>query len=183
MRRLTVHGSRLRPRSASSQSATCRGRRSRRSWADLSMRRLRLVLWPAGAALGIAAESALYGLGDPRHWVPDLVAGWSLIACGLIAWSRRPESRTGAVMSATGATWFAGNFFSQALYLHRGPLVQLVLGYPSARTRGRVERAAVAAGYGAALVTAVWRSESATIALSVLLLGVAVYGWVRATGR
>ena len=147
------------------------------------MRRIRLLLWPGGVALGIAGEAALYGLGDTRHWVPDLAAGWSLIACGLVAWSRRPDSRTGAAMTATGAAWFVGNFVSQALYLYRGPLVQLVLGYPSGRIRTRVERGAVAIGYGAASVVAVWRSEVATIALSALLLAVAVYGWVKATGR
>lgn len=147
------------------------------------MGRLRLLLWPAGAALGITGEAALYGLGDARHWAPDIAAGWSLIACGLIAWSRRPESRSGLVMTATGTAWFAGNFFSQALYLHRGPLIQLVLTYPSGRLRGRVERVAVAVGYGVAVVTSVWRSESATIALSALLVAVAGYGFATATGR
>ena len=54
------------------------------------MRWFRLLLWPAGAAVGIAAEWILFGWADPRHWVPDLVTGWTLIACGLVAWSRRP---------------------------------------------------------------------------------------------
>src|SRR5436190_1604353 len=147
------------------------------------MRRVQLLLWPAGVALGIAAESELYGLGDARHWVPDLAAGWSLIACGLIAWSRRPQSRSGALMAATGGAWFAGNFFSQLLYLHRGPLVQLVLTYPSGRLRGRAERIAVVAGYAAALITAVWRSETATIVLSALLVVFAAYRFMVATGR
>lgn len=147
------------------------------------MGRLRLLLWPAGMVLGVAAESALYGFGDARLWVPDLAAGWSLIACGLIAWARRPDSRSGALMTATGGAWFAGNFFSQALYLHRGPLVQLVLTYPSGRLRGRVERVAVAIGYGAAVSTAVWRSEQATIVLSALLVAVACYECVAGPRR
>ena len=33
------------------------------------MRRFRLLLWPAGAVLGIAAEWLSFGWGDPRHWV------------------------------------------------------------------------------------------------------------------
>ena len=74
------------------------------------MRRFRLLLWPAGAAFGIAAEWISFGWGDPRHWVPDLVTGWTLIACGLVAWSRRPGSRIGALMAATGFSWFLGNF-------------------------------------------------------------------------
>ena len=46
------------------------------------MRLVRFALWPAGAALGILAEQIYFGWGDARHWIPDLVTGWSLIACG-----------------------------------------------------------------------------------------------------
>ena len=148
------------------------------------MRGFRLLLWPAGVAVGVAAESVLYGWSDPR-WIPDLAAGWSLIACGLVGWSRRPESRSGGLLVAAGFFWFAGNFAvsgvvvlaylsRHALYLHRGPLVQGALTYPTGRARGRVERAAVVVGYGAAIVTTIWRSEEATIALALLLALVAV---------
>lgn len=168
--------------------------RSLPSLAELFPGRLRLLLWPAAAALGIAAEWALYGWGHARDWAPDLVTGWSLIACGLIAWSRRPESRSGALMVATGFAWFAANFAAtgvgatdwlsgHALYLHRGPLVQLVLTYPRGRSAGRLERSAVAVGYVAALVTAIWQSEVATIVLAALLIGVAIRGNARAVGR
>jgi signal transduction histidine kinase len=157
------------------------------------MRRSLLLLWPAGAALGIAAEWTYFGWGEPRDWAPDLVTGWSLIACGLIAWSRLPDNMTGALMAATGFTWFAGNFQTtglagidwlavHALYLHRGPLVHLVLSYPSGRPAGRVGRTAVAVGYGAALVTPVWRSETATIVLAALLVAVAFHGYASAVG-
>jgi signal transduction histidine kinase len=157
------------------------------------MRRSLLLLWPAGAALGIAAEWTYFGWGDPRDWLPDLVTGWSLIACGLIGWSRLPDNPTGALMAATGFTWFAGNFqttglggidwlAAHALYLHRGPLVHLVLSYPSGRPAGRVGRTAVAVGYGAALVAPVWRSEAATIVLAALLAAVAFHGYASAVG-
>ena len=121
------------------------------------MRALRALLWPAGAALGIGAEWVAVGWSEPGDWLPDLVVGWTLIACGLVGWSRRPESRSGALMTATGFAWFAGNFATsgvaaigwlseQALYLHRGPLIHLVLSYPSGRLaratrpRGRRDR-------------------------------------------
>jgi signal transduction histidine kinase len=158
------------------------------------MRLFRFALWPAGAALGILAEQAYFGWGDPRHWVPDLVTGWSLIACGLVGWSRRPESRSGALMAATGFAWFAGNFatvgagpldwlVAHALYLYRGPLVHLVLSYPRGRLGGRTERSAVAVGYVAAIVTPAWRNGSATIVLASLLVGVAGRSYLRAAGR
>ena len=147
------------------------------------MRALRLLLWPAGVALGIAAEWVYFGWSDPGDWLPDIAVGWTLIACGLLAWSRRPESHSGAVMAATGFAWFAANFSSQALYLHRGPLVQLVLSYPSGRLGGRLERATVGAAYVAAVIPAVWRSETAALVMAALVLAVAVRGYLGALGR
>jgi signal transduction histidine kinase len=157
------------------------------------MRWFRLLLWPAGAVLGIAAEWVFFGWGDPRHWVPDLVTGWTLIACGLVAWSRRPESRSGALMAATGFSWFLGNFATSgvapvdwvgahALYVYRGPLIHLLVAYPSGRLSSRLDRAAVAFGYAAAVVTPVWRSEVATIVLAVLLVAVCALSYRRAVG-
>ena len=157
------------------------------------MRRLWLLLWPAGAAVGIAAEWILFGWADPRHWVPDLVTGWTLIACGLVAWSRRPESRSGALMAATGFSWFLGNFAgsgidsvdwlgAHALYVYRGPLVHLLVTYPSGRLSSRLDRVAVAVGYAAAVLTPVWRSELATIVLAVLLVVVCARTYLRTVG-
>jgi signal transduction histidine kinase len=157
------------------------------------VRRFRLLLWPAGALFGIAAEWIFFGWGDPRHWVPDLITGWTLIACGLVAWSRRPESRSGALMTATGFSWFLGNFATSgvapvdwlgahALYVYRGPLVHLLVTYPSGRLVSRLDRGAIAIGYAAALATPVWRSEIATIVLAVLLVAVCARSYVRAVG-
>jgi signal transduction histidine kinase len=147
------------------------------------VRTLRLLLWPAGAALGIAAELHSFGWDDPGHWLPDLATGWALIACGLVGWARRPRSLSGPLLAATGFAWFAGNFSDQLLYLHRGPLIHLVLSYPEGRTRGRTEKATVAAAYVIALVPSVWRSELATLGIAVFLVAVAGRGYVHALGR
>lgn len=157
------------------------------------MRWFRRFLWPVGAAFGIAAEWIFFGWGDPRHWVPDLVTGWTLIACGLVAWSRRPDSRSGALMAATGFSWFLGNFATtgvvpvdwvgaHALYVYRGPLIHLLVTYPSGRLSSRLDRAAVAVGYAAAVVTPVSRSEVATFVLAVLLVAVCARSYLRAAG-
>ena len=157
------------------------------------MRWFRLLLWPAGAAVGIAAEWIFFGWDDPRHWVPDLVTGWTLIACGLVAWSRRPESRSGALMAATGFSWFLGNFATagvapvdwlgaHALYVYRGPLIHLLITYPSGRLSSPFDRAAVAVGYAATVVTPLWQSEIATIVLAVLLVAVCARSYVGAVG-
>jgi signal transduction histidine kinase len=157
------------------------------------MRRLGLV-GLAGVALGLTAEWVGFGWGDPRRWIPDLAVGWSFIGCGLVAWRRRPESHTGPLMAATGFTWFLGNFSevgvaalawvaAHLVYLHRGPLVQLVLTYPSGRPSSRLAQAAIVVGYAAAVITPVWGSEAATILLAGLLVAVCARDYVRAVGR
>src|SRR5690242_670097 len=71
---------------------------SRRSWTDVGL---------AGAALvvGVAAESRSYSWNDTRHWLPDLITGWTLIGCGVIA-----RGRAGLLLAAAGLGWYAGNF-------------------------------------------------------------------------
>src|SRR6266567_3032858 len=168
-------------------------RRWPRWLAEPSRRWVWLLLWPAGAVVGIAGEWRLYGWADPGDWVPDLLTGWTLIACGLAGWSRRPQSRSGALLAAAGFAWFAPNFAAteptalawlsaHALYLYRGPLVQLVLTFPRGRPVRHLDRAAVAAGYAAAIITPVWADETATIVLACLLVAVAVRGYVCAAG-
>jgi signal transduction histidine kinase len=157
------------------------------------MVRQRGLVGLAGAALGLTAEWVRFGWGDPRHWIPDLAVGWTLIGCGLVASRRRSESHTGPLMAATGFTWFAWNFANvgvaavawaaaHLVYLHRGPLVQLVLAYPSGRPGSRLVRGAVAVGYAAAVITPIWDSEAATILLAGLLVAVCAREYGRAVG-
>ncbi len=158
------------------------------------MRRVGLLLWPAGAVLGLVAVWVAYGWAKPLQWIPDLAVGWAFMACGLVAAARRPDSRSGALMVATGFAWFLGNFSSAAvgplawlagngIYLHRGILVHLLLAYPSGRLSSRPARMAVGVGYVAALVAPVWDSETATIALSLLLIAAAAREYRRAVGQ
>jgi hypothetical protein len=130
------------------------------------MRSLRGLLWSTGALLGLGAEWVAFGWDDPGHWIPDLVTGWTLIACGLVAWSRRGDTLSGPLLAATGFSWFLGNFATGALYLYRGPLVHLLVTYPSGRPSSRREVAAIAIGYAAAVVLTVWRNEVSTIVLA-----------------
>jgi signal transduction histidine kinase len=148
------------------------------------VRAFRLWLWPAGAAFGIAAEWVYFGWDDVAGWLPDLATGWTLIACGLVGWARRPESRSGPLLAATGFAWFAANLLGDhALYLHRGPLIHLTLTYPAGRLASRLDRVAVAVGYGAALIPAIWSSDIATFALCALFVLAAGRGQARAVGR
>ena len=153
----------------------------------------RFLILPVAVAFGLAAEWTGFGWGDPGHWVPDVAVGWCLIGCGFVASVRRPESRSGVLMMATGFTWFVGNFAgvsaafvawvsAHALFLHRGPLFQLLLTYPGSRRPSRVTGAAIAVFYAAAVITPVWQSEAATILLAALLVGVCGYEYARMVG-
>jgi signal transduction histidine kinase len=145
------------------------------------MRRLRLALWPAGLLLGIAAEWGAW-TDDPGGAALDLVVGFLLIGLGLVAWQRRGSSAVGPLMAASGFAWFLGNLAAWALYLHRGPLVHLVVSYPSGRPRSRLERVVVAAGYVCAVASPLARNDAATILLALAVCATALRRFLVASG-
>ena len=118
----------------------------------------------------IGSEWASYKAGELDAAVADLVAGWALLGCGLVAWNRRPESRVGALMVACGFAWFLGGFLPAALYLHRGPLVHLLLSYPSGRLTRRTDRLVVAVAYVDGAIEPLARSPVATLVLCAAIM-------------
>ncbi|HET6713346.1 MAG TPA: ATP-binding protein [Actinomycetota bacterium] len=156
------------------------------------MRRSTTPLAVAGVVLGLLAESAAFDLNDPARWIPDLVTGWSLIACGLFVRIREPRNPTGALLAATGFTWFLGNWASaggvagwiggQCIYLHRGPLFHSIIGYPTGRTPSALAKAAIGVSYAVAILPAVWDNEPMTIALAAALVAVTAAGYARSIG-
>jgi len=145
------------------------------------MRRLRLALWPAGLILGIAAEWGAW-TDDPGLTAVDLATGFVLIGLGLVAWQRRASSAVGPLMAAGGFAWFLGNFANWALYLHRGPLIHLVVSYPSGRLRSRLQWAVVAAGYAYAVASPLARNDEATILLALAVCATALRRYLVASG-
>ena len=107
------------------------------------MRWLRYAFGSAGFAFGVAAE----WVGRPQSIALDAATGFALLFLGLVSWSRRPRSRAGPIMSAAGLAWFAGTLWAPAVFLHRGPLAQLLISYPSGRLSSRLEAVAVGAAY------------------------------------
>ena len=125
-----------------------------------------LAAWPAGAALG--AASVLFGRGDPDLAFADsgasigveLLAGYALIACGLMSRRRAPSSRFGLLLVAGGCSWFLLEWnnpgvgsplvftIGLVLYAAAPPLVaHALLIYPAA-SLGRLEREVLALAYG-----------------------------------
>jgi signal transduction histidine kinase len=124
-------------------------------------------------AAAVAAERA-GGPGMPEA-LGDLAAGLALLIGGAVTWVRRRRGRSGALMVLTGATWFVGDIFGVLLYAHRGPLVHLLLTYPSGHVRSRTVAVVIAAAYVDGLVPAVARSAWATIALATAVVAVAAW--------
>jgi signal transduction histidine kinase len=154
------------------------------------MPRSAILIWPLALAIGLAAVWTARG-GVSTAGILDLATGWAILACGMLGWRWRPDSRIGPLFVAAGLTWFVGNFADTAnsltaevpwlagpaaalVYLHRGFLAHAVMTHSSGRAMTRLGRVAVAIGYLASLAPAIWRSDVATIALA---LGFAVMTW------
>jgi signal transduction histidine kinase len=115
--------------------------------------RLPAVLWPVGIAAAIAGFVLLFRGDDEVTWGAVLTrsVGGSFIACGLIAWQRRPDTRTGQLMTLTGFLFLGGQLLGEAgadALTTLGEIVAnwwviafaaLVLGFPSGRIAARAD--------------------------------------------
>jgi signal transduction histidine kinase len=132
---------------------------------------VRAIVTIAAVALGLAAEAtSLDKLGIGRA-AADLAVGWAFAGAGIAAVARTQRG-AGALLLATSVLWFAGSLWDGALYLHRAPLVLLVVALPGVRRPPLAELAIVALGCLAAsdpLAT----SPALTIALALALAGLA----------
>jgi signal transduction histidine kinase len=103
----------------------------------------------------------------------DLATGAILLGAGALA-AVRPRGRaTGFLLGATGAAWLLGSVLEALVFLHRGPLVHLVLAYPRARIAGRGRRSVVAAAYVTGAVEPLGVSDLLTLALCAAVVGTA----------
>ena len=114
--------------------------------------------------------------------VADTIVGTALAGVGLVVWAKRSRA-VGLLMIATAVAWFVGDLGGAALFLHRGPLVHLLLSYPRWWPRGRLERAVIIIAYVDALAYPLARMDGVTVALAVAVTGTALVGYVRATQR
>jgi signal transduction histidine kinase len=128
----------------------------------------------AALGLGLAAEAVAFRWDEPHLWVPDLTVGLAFIVAGLLRRQRPGRSMVAALLAATGVCWFLGNFSPQLLFLHRGPLIHLMLIYPEVRPSTRRQVVAVGIAYLATVVPAVWHSDVLTLVLGGVLLATVV---------
>lgn len=146
------------------------------------MRGVGLLVWPAAIGLAVVSESAAFSWDEPGRWVPDLLVGLAFVACGVLAWERRGAHGAGALLAATGVSWFLGNFSADLLYLHRGFLVHLILAYPGWRPRSRLDLVAIGLAYAVAIAAPILQSEAATFVFALALVAVAARGYGVAVG-
>jgi signal transduction histidine kinase len=149
--------------------------------------------WPAGVVLGLGAEWLARSGQSVAAGAVDLTVGWTLIACGLIGWSRRPQSRVGPLIAVSGFTWFLGTLAGSDvgtiatlgvvfLTLHRGPLFHAIIGYPSGRTSDRVDAFVVVVGYAYAATAPLARNNVVTVVVVSLVLVTTIRRYALAAG-
>ena len=147
------------------------GRAFRGHCATIGHMPLRLVLWPAGLALGVF--SLAIARDDPFSFagtslggaVALLGAGWALLACGLAFWGRHPGNAVGLILVAASGAWFVAEWdnpgvgsaivFTVGLVLYPAcpPLVAwAMLAYPGGRLVSWGERVSVAIALAGAVL-------------------------------
>jgi signal transduction histidine kinase len=129
------------------------------------------VLWPLGIAAQLAALILLFDGSEELTAVAvvNRLVGGSFVFCGLIAWQRRPGSRTGPLMALTGFLFSAEALLSEVdspIVYTVGqwvpnwwaiPFAALMLGFPSGRLGARIDRVIVSAFvFGTVVMQLVW---------------------------
>jgi signal transduction histidine kinase len=146
------------------------------------LRLLRLALLIGAIPLALVAEWLWYEADDLTLIVADGAVGLVLVTCGVVAWQRRGASRVGPLMILSGYTWFAGNLWAQLLYLHRGPLVHLLLSYPTGRLRRPIARVTVVVAYVDAVIEPIASNDVLTLILAALVAAAALDVYLRSSG-
>jgi signal transduction histidine kinase len=126
--------------------------------------RLRLALALAALAGGLVNLALVLGTGhgrpEPLAYLLVTIIGvsWSFVAAGLVAWSRRPENRTGALMVAVGLAFalnglrLVGTPLGFALWflvatLPAAVLAHLIAVFPDGRPTTRLQRVFIVVNY------------------------------------
>src|SRR3954463_15995276 len=122
------------------------------------LRRALIGLAIAGLALGLAALALVTASDrerDSTAWIVlALTLGWSFAGAGIYAWGRRPENRTGPLMTLVGFIWVLGALGSAATAgastigiclgsLWIAALVHMLVAFPTGRVEPGLERAVV----------------------------------------
>ena len=106
-----------------------------------------------------------------------------LLGAGGLAWRGRPRSRVGALLVVAAVCWFVGSALGALAFLHRGPLVQLHVTYPTGRAHRRRTSLVVLLAWGAGVVEGLQPVPWLTLGLSALVAAVALEIFTRSSGN
>lgn len=115
--------------------------------------------------------------------VVDAVTGVLLLAAGAVAWRGRPRNRVGALLVLAGGCWFAGSAVGALAFLHRGPLVQLHVSYPTGRIHRPLAAGVIVLAWLASVVEGLRSSPWLTLGLSALVAVAALDMFMRSSGN
>ena len=113
----------------------------------------------------------------------DLLTGLTLLLAGAMAWHGRPRSRVGLLLMVTSACWFAGSVIGALAFVHRGPLVQLHVSYPTGRLHRRLAVAVVLVAWGAGPLEGLRPVPGLTLVLAALVAAAALDIYLRSSGN
>lgn len=112
----------------------------------------------------------------------DLLVGIVWIGVSAALWREERTRRMAAIAAGLAATWLAGSIEPALVVLHRGPLMQLVLAYPSGRLDSSAARVVVAAAYVQGALGAELDEPGWTLAFGIVLAGAGSLRALAATG-
>src|SRR6266516_3521951 len=119
----------------------------------------------AGSVGLVALALVASGREQPGLLLPipvELSIGWSFVSAGLVGWARRPDNRTGLLMTLTGIVWFgrqlewvytplASRLSHVSASLFLAVIAHQLVVFPSGVARTRQERMLVVSAYAVAL--------------------------------
>lgn len=131
-------------------------------------RSVQLAAVVAALVLGVWTVAASNDRAGPGQIALDLVVGWLFVGSGAVVWRRRATDRVGMLMIATGIAWFAGGL------LHRGPLVHLLMAFPTGRLTSRLAMGVVVFAYAEGVIGSFISLDAATVALAIAVVAAAL---------
>jgi signal transduction histidine kinase len=103
--------------------------------------------------------------------------------CGAAVGLWRLRLNAAAVLAAgTGTAWLLGDLGGALVFVHRGPLVHLLLSYPRGRPHRRTTGIVVLTAYIDAVGYPLGRVDAVTVALATAAVAAALSGYLRSAG-
>jgi hypothetical protein len=136
----------------------------------------------AALLVGAIANDLQSASADVVTVTGDLLVGVVWIGVAVSLWPQERTRGAAAISAGFAATWLAGSIEPALVVLHRGPLMHLVLAYPTGRLNSGIARLVVAAAYVQGTLGAELDGPGWTLAFATVLVAAASLRALVATG-